>query len=265
MINNNILVTHKFTADNDIIIYPIADVHYGALEHMQKEWKAFCKHVEKSKNTYLILNGDLVNNSVKNSVANPFDEVVRPRTQKEHMVEFLKPIADRILCIVPGNHELRTAKESDQEITYDIAARLGIEDLYRRDVAYMKISLGTRQRDGVPKVNYTFAVTHGAGGGSTGAAINKNEAFGRVIDGLDALVVAHSHKGAITKPGKLVIDNTHNRVSMRPFVHVICVPWLAYGGYAARGMLSPSAVADPQEMRLICTEQASKKKIVTRW
>lgn len=264
MLDSGKLITHRFGDNHDIVVYPIGDVHYGALEHMQDEWKAFCKKIERSKNTYIILNGDLVNNSIRSAkFANPFNELVRPSDQKRHMVEFLKPIQDKILCIASGNHEGRTSKEVDQDITYDIATKLDIEHLYRPDIAYLKLSLGTRQRDGMPKANYTFAVTHGAGGGgSTGAAINKNEAFAKVIDGLDAIVVAHSHKGAITKPGKIVIDCVHNTVTVRPFVHVICVPWLAYGGYAAKAMLQPGVVADPQEMRLVCSEQ---KKIVTRW
>ena len=34
------VISHKF--DNDIIIYPISDIHLGASEHLEKEWKDFC-------------------------------------------------------------------------------------------------------------------------------------------------------------------------------------------------------------------------------
>ena len=83
------MITHEF--NQPITIIPISDVHYGALEHLQKEWLDFCKMVEQSENTYIILGGDLVNNNVRTcSFINPYDEVVRPREQKSRMVEFLK-------------------------------------------------------------------------------------------------------------------------------------------------------------------------------
>ena len=134
------MVTHRF--DHPINIIPISDVHFGALEHMNKEWITFCKMVEKLPNTYIILGGDLINNSVRTcSFINPYDELVRPREQKKKMVEFLTPIKDRILCAVAGNHEARSAKDDDIDITYDIMAKLDIEDLYRPCMCFMKVSL----------------------------------------------------------------------------------------------------------------------------
>ena len=117
MKNDFEMVTHEF--DKPITIIPISDVHYGALEHMKKEWAEFCKMVEQSENTYLILGGDLVNNNVRTcSFINPYDEIVRPRDQKHRMVEFLEPIKDRILCAVSGNHEARSIRDDDTDITY---------------------------------------------------------------------------------------------------------------------------------------------------
>ena len=123
------MVKHKF--DEPIIIFPISDVHYGALEHMNKQWTDFCKMVENTPNAYVILGGDLVNNNVRTcGFINPYDELVRPREQKKKMVEYLTPIKDRILCAVSGNHEARSLKDDDIDLTYDIMAKLDIEDLY---------------------------------------------------------------------------------------------------------------------------------------
>ena len=262
MLNDFEMILHKF--NNSITVFPISDVHYGALEHCAEEWKAFCKMIEESPNNYVILGGDLVNNSVRTSVANPFDETVRPREQKKHMVEFLKPIADKILCAVSGNHEARSLKDSDVDLTYDILAKLNVEDLYRPNIAFMKISLGNRKRDGCPISSYTFAVTHGAGGGIyTGANVNRNERFGNVIDGCDCLIVGHTHKGTISKPSKIVIDAKNNTVSVKSYTVVSCVSWMNYGGYALRKMLIPSHVADPQ--RLILSMNEKSKNIEIRW
>lgn len=92
------MIKHQF--DEEITIIPVADVHLGALEHAKKEWEQFCKTVLETPNCYLILGGDLINNSIRSSVANPFDEILRPREQKTRMVEYLTPIKDRVLCAV---------------------------------------------------------------------------------------------------------------------------------------------------------------------
>lgn len=262
MLNDFDLIQHSFPGDIDI--YPIADVHLGALEHAEPEWQAFLKRVEK-ENAYLILAGDLLNNSTRGTkFANPFDEVLRPREAKRRMVEYLEPIKDRILCLVDGNHEARSTRETDQSITYDICARLDIEHLYRENIAFMKVSLGARKREPKPVSSYVFCVTHGAGGGIyTGAAVNRDERFGNVIEGCDCIVSGHVHKGFVSKPSKIVVDAKNNTVSMRHYTVLSCVSWLNYGGYAARAMLLPAKTSEPQKLHLVCAEK--NKKIITEW
>lgn len=262
MLNDFDLITHSFKSD--ISVYPIADVHLGAVEHSEPEWQVFLKRVEK-ENAYLILAGDLLNNSVKSvRFANPFEETLRPREAKRRMTEYLEPIKDRILCVVSGNHEQRTLRDSDQDLTYDICSKLDIEHLYRENMAFMRISLGIRTNENKPMASYVFCVTHGSGGGIyTGAAVNKSERFGNVIEGVDCIVTGHVHKGFISKPSKIVVDARNGIVSMRHYVVVSCVSWLNYGGYAARSQLLPAQTSDPQRLKLLADKH--NKKIITTW
>jgi hypothetical protein len=97
---------------------------------------------------------------------------------------------------------------------------------------------------GTANPTYTLVVTHGAGGGMlTGGSVNRNERFGYVIDGMDCLIVGHTHKPFVTQPSKLKIDPYNNKVSLRPFKVVSSTSWLNYGGYAAQKMLIPSSHA----------------------
>lgn len=262
MLNDFDLITHQFPGD--LTIYPVADVHLGAVEHCETDWQAFLKKVE-AENAYLILAGDLLNNAVRSAgFSNPFDEAIRPRDAKRRMVEYLKPVRDRILCVVTGNHERRTYRDDDQDLTYDICTKLDIEHLYRENIAYMAVSLGTRTHENKPEATYTFAVTHGTGGGIyTGASVNRDERFGNVIDGLDCLVTGHVHKGFISKPAKIVIDSHNKTVTMKHYVVISCVSWLNYGSYAARSMLLPANVCAPQKLTLISKQKS--KKIITTW
>lgn len=242
MVSDFTLITRHFPENRDITIYPIADVHLGAAEHMESAWREFRTAIRNEENSYIILCGDLINNATRNSVSNVFDEVMRPREQKQLMTEMLIPLRDRILCAVPGNHEGRSGRDADDDPCYDIMCKLDLEDLYRENMAFLKIQIGKADGNGTRNPTYTFAITHGSGGGIlTGGAVNRAERFGCAIDGADTLIVGHTHKPFNTYPGKIKIDANNNRVSVKPFHVVNCSSWLEYGGYACRKMLLPSA------------------------
>lgn len=262
MLHDFDLIRHSFP--NDIDIYPISDVHLGAVEHAEPEWQNFLKRVEND-NAYVILAGDLLNNSTRGTkFANPFDEVFRPREAKRRMVEYLEPIKDRILCVVSGNHEQRTIRDSDQDMTYDICAKLNVEHLYRENIAFMLVSCGRRNTENKALSTFSFCVTHGSGGGIyTGAAVNRSERFGNVVEGVDCIVTGHVHKGFVSKPAKIVLDARNGVVSMKHYVVISCVSWLNYGGYAARAMMLPAQICDPQRLRLVSSRDS--KKIITTW
>ncbi len=167
---------------------------------------------------------------------------MRPREQKAWLVEQLGR-SDRILCITPGNHEDRSVKEAD--VTRCIlACKLDLEDVYRESACFLILRFGEKAGDGKRNPTYTVCATHGAGGGIlTGAAVNRNERLAYAIDGLDLLVVAHSHKPWVTQPGKLVVDAQTNRVSVKPFKVAVATAWQEYGGYALKKQMLPAAHA----------------------
>ena len=249
MISDFELISHHKPQNNDLIIFPISDVHLGAAEHMEKEWNSFCASVLNDPNAYIVLNGDLINNATRNSVSNIFEETMRPREQKKVMAEMLMPLRDRILCSVSGNHE-RRGKDADDDPTYDIMCKLDLEHLYRENIAFVKIQVGKKEGNGEKNPTYVLAVCHGSGGGVlTGGAVNRNERFGYVIDGMDCLIVGHTHKPFVTQPSKIKVDPYNNKVSIKPFKVVSTTSWLEYGGYAAQKMLLPSSHA-PQIITL---------------
>lgn len=257
MLSDFEIITHHFPKNNDITIFPISDVHLGASEHMEKEWAEFCRMIEGNPNAYIILGGDLINNATRNSVSNVFEETMRPREQKRVMAEMLTPLRDRILCSVSGNHERRSGKDADDDPTYDVMCKLDLEHLYRENMAFVKLRFGKKEADGNKNPTYMLVVTHGAGGGMlTGGAVNRNERFGYVIDGMDCLIVGHTHKPFVTQPSKIKIDPFNNKVDIKPFKVVSTTSWLNYGGYAAQKMLLPSSNA-PQ----VITMRGNRKEI----
>ena len=127
----------------------------------------------------------------------------------------------------------------------------------------MTIRLGARTGNGGVRYDssFKFAVTHGSGGGMTGAAVNRNERWGNVIDGVDCVIAGHTHKGAITRPSKIVIDDVNDLVSLKDYVVLSCVSWQRYAEYPLQKMLLPAATGTPQILHL----SDKQKNIEVRW
>ena len=242
------LIHFNFPGYDDVTIIPIADVHLGSPECMEQEFIQFIDSIKSKPNVYLILGGDLLDNGTKSGLTNPFRAVYPPSIQKKMMAEILKPCAERILCMVCGNHERRSGKDADDDPCYDIAAILGIENRYRENIAFLNIQMGKQHNDpgsrmaGHHRPSYNIVVTHGAGGGIlTGGAVNRSERFGYVIDGMDALILGHTHKPYTTQPSKIQIDVRNDKVSFKPFKVISMTSWLSWGGYSAQKMLLPTS------------------------
>jgi UDP-2,3-diacylglucosamine pyrophosphatase LpxH len=222
-------------------IYPLSDLHIGDPSADIPAFQKFSRFILEQPNRFLILNGDLMNNAIKSSVSNVYAETMNPREQKKWLKKELKPLRDRILCIVPGNHEERTSREVDQNPTEDIADHLGLLDYYAPDEAFLKISFGKRSDNG-KNVAYSLYVVHGAGGGKRpGAVVNNIELSSMAIDNLDVMVMGHAHKKIGYKYRKRIIDMYNNQVRFSEVLTVVSASWVDFSAYAARKMLIPGA------------------------
>jgi len=239
-------IEHSFPR-RDLKIYAVADLHVGSREFMECVWSDFCARVLREPDSRLIIVGDMMNNALKNSRSNVYEETMRPREQKAWLIEQLRPLRDRILALTPGNHENRSVREADDNPLYDVACKLDLEDFYRDSACFLILRFGEKDGNGLLNPTYTVCATHGIGGGYlTGAAVNRNERFAYAFDGLDLLVVAHSHKPWVTQPGKIVFDAHNRRVSIKPFKVAVATAWQEYGGYALRKQMLPAPHADQE-------------------
>lgn len=243
------LIVHQFYGGHDITIKPIADVHLGSEGCMEQDFIRFVRQILDTPNQYVILAGDLLDNAVKSSIGNVYRATIPPMEQKIMMCKILEPLAQdgRILCIVPGNHE-RRSRETDSDPTYDIAAKLNLEHLYRESIAFLKIQMGVEKYENGNRVRgelrptYSLAVIHGAAGGQfAGSVVNRGERFALAMDGVDCLIMGHSHRPWTTQSAKLKVDTKNNVVSVTDFKVISASSWLNYVGYPIQKMLPPSA------------------------
>lgn len=251
MITDGKPIVHHFPDRQAIEIWPVFDLHIGEPDHAAEKWVTFYKSLLARDNAYVVLGGDLMTNGVRNSPGvGVYESTLRPREQKRLLVEMLKPLAaeGRILCGTEGNHEFRSAKDCDVFLMDDIMTMLGLSDLYRENIANIKLQFGNPHNNGQANPTYMMTVTHGSACGSTGAVLNKAEKFGSPMN-CDILVVGHSHKPAMSALGRYHVDTRNNCSSVKPWLVVSATSWLEYAGYAMQRMMTPTCIA-PQVIRL---------------
>lgn len=239
------IIVHELPDFETIELYPICDFHDGDPKTDELMFQRFVNYIEARPNRYWLYNGDNLNNAIKTSVSNVYNEKRQPRDQKYHFIDLVKPIKDKCLCFVPGNHEYRSQRETDVELVRDIACLLLGEErgneLYRENEAFIKISFGKKTTNSKP-CTYLGWIIHGNGGGKYGgSSINNLQIASMAIDGIDFAVMGHVHKGKMgNKYGKRVVDPQNNIVRQKDVLTVVSSSWSDFGGYGARKMMLPN-------------------------
>jgi UDP-2,3-diacylglucosamine pyrophosphatase LpxH len=222
-------------------LYPVNDLHVGDPLSNTKLFKQFIKYVLDSPDRYLMYIGDNMNNAIKSSVSNTYKEIMSPDEQKDWLIDELYPVRDRFLCFVPGNHEERTARESDVSLVKDIARALGKKHLYKKDEAFIKLTLGKNRNN--KRVSYHIWAVHGSGGGGTpGTVLNRMYKATTLVEGVDIYIQGHAHQKIGYKFSKRVFDPYNQTIRYVPMLAACAASWLQYGGYAANKQLIPGVV-----------------------
>lgn len=232
MLDDFILIKSDFTDLDYVNVYPLGDVHIGSKEfdyNLFMEWRNM---VENDPNGAVVIIGDIMNMGLKNSKSNVYEEKLSPMEQKEMCYELLKPIANKIIAGCSGNHEYRSVKEVGMNPLYDVFCRLRIEDRYRENVCFVKISVGNTGRH--PSV-YSTVLTHGS-------SKTKDEKWTYSIDGCDCFISGHTHLGTHQPLSKIRIDLRHDKVQTVDYQHIVVLPFQSYGGYAIRNKYMPNTL-----------------------
>ena len=243
------LIIYEFGMVPEVKITPLGDVHLGAPGCQFDQFKSAVQAIADEPNSYAIMMGDLLDMGLKNSVGDPYHAVMSPGDQKREMVRALMPIQSKILAWVSGNHERRLLRDTGICPTYDIAAKMDLEDRYREAMAFVRIGLGRNQHG--KEFTYRLLMTHGSGGGGKqGTMITHMDDYFQAFDGVDIFVYGHSHKPAGFPGSKLMIDSQNGRILQRPTLTVCAGSWCVYEGYPAQKTMRPVALPGSNEIWL---------------
>lgn len=228
------------TEFSEIEVYILHDLHMGNYLFNGKKWQAVKDEILEKPNRYCIIVGDCMENAVPGSKSDMFSQLYTPEDQKEWVSDQFKQLADRIICVVDGNHERnRSTKLCGLYPLYDACVYAGVQTRYRPHFAFADIAVGTRTKGGPNKnsknqVRYVGFVVHRA-------KDMKNYSSSDSFEGIDFMVYGHDHDPHDHPRAKLHYDRQHQRVYLRSVETVDGGSFLDYGGYAADGGYRPQS------------------------
>ena len=166
--------------------------------------------------------------------------------QLKQCVKIFEPIKDKILAVLPGNHERRVKKQDGLDMTEIMCAQLGIANKYSPTTAYVFLRFG-RDRTKHPdaKQRYGIYVTHGsAGGKKEGGKINGLADLAQICDA-DIYITGHTHLPASFRSGFYRPHATNSSMTYVDKLYVNTAAWMDYGGYADLAGFKPASKINP--------------------
>lgn len=236
------------TDEDEVIIYPLGDMHIGDAYASQSELKRILTKIKETPNAYCILNGDLVNNATRNSVSDVYAEQLSPMSQVMVALELLEPIKDKIISVTSGNHELRSNKDDGLDIMQFLCANLNILPRYDRDGCYVFLTSGKAEGKNSKREKfqvYGIYHTHGSGGGKrAGSTANQMEDMTNIVDA-DLYIRGHSHRPMAFPIDYYRANFSNRKVSKITQYMVTTNAFLNWGGYAEQKGYRPTTIVVP--------------------
>lgn len=237
-------------------VYTLADLHIGDPHCDESEVLARVKAVADDPYGLAILNGDLMNTALRNSVSDVYGEIMSPMQQISYLVNLLRPIAGKIIGVTTGNHENRTYRADGIDITRLVCRELGIEDKYAPEGVLVFLRFGTRAKHGGhlsdgrnPRQWYSIYATHGSGSGrKEGAKAIRLADMAAIVDA-DIYVHSHTHLPMIMKQSFFRADSSNCTAKQVSKLFVNTGATLGYGGYGQAQEFKPAA-AETAHIRL---------------
>lgn len=218
----------------EIEIYFAHDIHAGSKQADLAKWNRFKAEILKEPNRFLILVGDYCENALITSKGDIYESTMSPAMQKEWLCDEVYQLRERIICMVPGNHENnRITRTCGLYPVYDVAVMNGIGDRYRHGFALVDIGVGDYQQKNQPRqLRYFGYVTHRL-------KDIKSCSGADFIEGIDFAAYGHDHDPKDHARARLVYDPKNKMVTQKSVEVIDSGSFLTYGGYAVAGGYRP--------------------------
>lgn len=222
----------RFQVDR-LFFTDVSDLHIG---HKGFDEQAFSRLIDMVKQTpdfYLFLGGDSINHANKGSKSSQFEENMTAREQikgkyengrlvKKGLIQYIEPIADRVIGKIDGNHDGTRAQEFN-----DISPMEWFCDTlqipYMRDLAILQLVVGQNA--------YTHYIHHISG--STGKKMNLNKLQEKGEEfRCDVIWGEHTHRRHYGSEIYVDVDLYNKKPIVREQYFVNAGTFLNWSGYA---------------------------------
>jgi len=196
----------KIDTDKWIGIAFQGDLHLG---NMATDYVTLLEHkalIQKTKNLYLVINGDYCDNYISGSHAGgAFEALFPPATQKTLAKQYVMDLEEKILALVAGCHDLWSLKIDDFDITEYLAKHGNAVYLGSGGDLFLKIG----------KTEYKIRMRHKYrfnSGDNPCATVKK---MFEKDGGFDVGCVSHNHISAMKESQKTGLDGNLKRIFLR--------------------------------------------------
>ena len=230
-------IKEKDIKEKELLLIGLGDSHLGSVDCDVVKFKNTIAWIKSKPNTRVIVMGDLIDAGLKDSVGGgTFDNDTTPEQQMTSVIDLLKPIQNKIWCLLSGNHEDRIRQKTSIDVAKLIATSLNTK--YCGSSCFIIVMFGTQ--------NYIIFASHGNTGALTPAGkLGSVMKFGAYIDA-DLYMMGHVHElmhhttdylHVSLKDKMIVTDKRH---------YVLTGHFLKYGGYAEQKGYAPGKTGVPK-------------------
>jgi len=175
----------------------------------------------------------------------------------------LKPIKNKILGAIDGNHEQRLSDFSGYSPVISICERLGID--YMKDSALYILRMGCHSKRDSPRASFTLYSHHTTGGGgrTVGSKINRVEAMREIVANADCYCGSHNHQLGAMPAVTQMVNTTSGGIELVRQMLVDCGGYLEWNNtYAERQMLAPVKLGSPRIHLIIERKQDKGEELI---
>lgn len=231
-----------------IYLIPIGDFHTGDPsgfggsteegKYATKKFRDMVQYIKDKPYAYTFLMGDLFDSVTKTSLGNVYKQEYNLMDAKDLLTEELRPIKDKILGCIEGNHEERILKAVGDSPIKDLSKFLNIE-YFPTWCAYLYLSVGNykdRKPDKYRPYVYTVYFHHLTGGGATiGGKFNRVKKLQLMVMA-DIYCGAHVHLKGVTKEKYIIPDIRGKSLTSIQQAYCLTGSFMGYADYSIKGM-----------------------------
>ena len=236
-----------------IYLIPIGDFHVGDPSglggsteegrYATKKFRSMVQYIKDKPYAYTFLMGDLFDAVTKTSLGNVYQQQYTLGTAKDFLTEELRPIKDKILGCIEGNHEERIIKAVGDSPVKDLSKFLNIE-YFPNWCAYLYLSVGESRKGEYDKRRpciYTVYMHHLIGGGATiGGKFNRVKKLQLMVLA-DIYCGAHVHLKGVTKEKYIIPDIRGKNLTGMQQAYCLTGSFMGYADYSVKGMYEKPA------------------------